>query len=100
MDATGRDIIRPHKIKEGFMSHSVFRQSALRLAVAMSLGAFASASLAQEQDAAPDDDVDEVVVTGTRVAARTRLDSVAPVDVLSAETLTREASTELAEALS
>ena len=31
--------------------------------------------------------VDEVVVTGTRVAARTRLDSLAPVDVLAQEAL-------------
>ncbi len=54
------------------------------------------------QDAAPDADdetFDEVVVTGTRVAERTRLESLAPVDVLSIESLTTQASTELGEAL-
>ena len=43
--------------------------------------------------------VDEVVVTGTRVAARTRLDSLAPVDVLSAGGADLQGTTELAEAL-
>ena len=82
---------------------TVFRKSALHIAVAGCLGVLASpASLAQEQDAGaqPDDNIDEVVVTGTRVAARTRLDSLAPVDVLSYESLTSQATTELAEALS
>ena len=44
--------------------------------------------------------VDEVIVTGTRTVGRTRLDSVAPVDVISGEVLTRQgAGTELAAAL-
>ncbi len=63
--------------------------------LALSQGALA-------QDAAPDaddDSVDEVVVTGTRVAERTRLESLAPVDVLSVESLSTQASTELGEAL-
>ncbi|MBC8024836.1 MAG: TonB-dependent receptor [Steroidobacteraceae bacterium] len=76
---------------------------ALSAAIAGTLGVFASAN-AFAQDAAPaaddEDSVDEVVVTGTRVAARTRLDTLAPVDVLSAETLGSTATTELAEALS
>lgn len=53
---------------------------------------------------APQDDatrIDEVVVTGTRTAGRTRLDTIAPVDVISGETLTRQGTgTELAAALS
>jgi iron complex outermembrane receptor protein len=82
---------------------TVFRKSAVYVAVAGCLGILASpASLAQEQQAGaqPDENIDEVVVTGTRVAARTRLDSLAPVDVLSAESLATQATTELAEALS
>jgi iron complex outermembrane receptor protein len=43
--------------------------------------------------------VDEVVVTGTRVTSRTRLESLAPVDVLSQEALTSQGTTELAQAL-
>src|SRR5688572_13357678 len=66
---------------------------------------FAFASAAQAQQATPppaQDDIveEEVVVTGTRVAARTRLDSVAPVDVLTEEALASQGSTELSEALS
>lgn len=67
---------------------------------------FAAPAHAQEVDpgAAADtaDSVDgsEIIVTGTRAAGRSRLDSPAPVDVLSGETLRRQGSTELAQALS
>ncbi len=77
--------------------------SSLSAAILFALG---SATQAQEATPAPppeDDDldsiVDEVVVTGTRVAARTRLESLAPVDVLTQEALTSQGTTELAEAL-
>ncbi|WP_421737709.1 TonB-dependent receptor plug domain-containing protein [Caulobacter sp.] len=43
--------------------------------------------------------VDEVVVTGTRVVGRSRLDTLAPVDVVTAKTLQQRGSTELATAL-
>ena len=45
------------------------------------------------------DEGDDIVVTGTRAAGRTRLDSAAPVDVLSAANLQRQGSTELGAAL-
>ena len=41
-----------------------------------------------------------VVVTGTRVSNRTVLDTVAPIDVISAETLKNSGSTEINQALS
>jgi iron complex outermembrane recepter protein len=80
---------------------SLFPRQSLRVAIAAAL--MSSPLLAQQQPAPADEaegDVDELVVTGTRVAARTRLDSLAPVDVLSQEALTTQATTELAEALS
>lgn len=43
---------------------------------------------------------EDIVVTGTRVAGRSRLDSVSPVDVLSGASLQRQGTTELATALS
>ena len=75
---------------------------------AASLFAIALAAPAQAQDVAPDAsdavtdgaDGNEIIVTGTRAAGRSRLDSLAPVDVLSGETLRRQGSTELAQALS
>jgi iron complex outermembrane recepter protein len=75
----------------------------LRAAIAATLGTCAAPlALAQDQAGSPppDDTIDEVVVTGTRVATRTRLDSLAPIDVLPAATLEKQGSTELAEALS
>ena len=58
---------------------------------------------AQAQTAPVDpgaDSLDDVVVTGTRTVGRTRLDTIAPVDVITAETLTRNGTgTETAAAL-
>ena len=62
-----------------------------------------SCPIAAMAQTAPQDDttrIDEVVVTGTRVAGRSRLETVAPVDVISGETLQRQGTgTELAAAL-
>lgn len=59
---------------------------------------FASgASVAQT---VPDESLTTVVVTGTRVANRTALDTVAPIDIISAETLKASGSTEMNQALS
>jgi iron complex outermembrane recepter protein len=47
-----------------------------------------------------DTSVEEVVVTGTRTAGRTRLESLAPVDVIGQEALSRVGVTEVNQALS
>ncbi|WP_293905157.1 TonB-dependent receptor [Phenylobacterium sp.] len=44
-------------------------------------------------------EVDEIVVTGSRTEGRTRLESLAPVDVISTDALARRGNTELAAAL-
>ena len=84
-----RDV--PELFKEGVTherSSPVCRALTLRAAIARILAAAlglaaARQLMAQDAPAAGDDEnIDEVVVTGTRVAARTRLDSLAPVDVL------------------
>ncbi|MCC2975942.1 TonB-dependent receptor [Sphingomonas sp. PL-96] len=49
--------------------------------------------------ATPADEGNEIIVTGTRAEGRTRLDSVSPVDVLSAASLQRQGTTELGAAL-
>ena len=60
----------------------------------------ATAAYGQEADKSAEEALSEIIVTGTRTTGRTRLDSVAPVDVLSAETLGQQGTTELAEAMS
>jgi iron complex outermembrane recepter protein len=69
-----------------------------------STSALMSAPHAFAQEAAPPAgeaaEVGEIIVTGTRTAGRSRLDSVAPVDVITGETLTRSGTgTETATAL-
>ncbi|MHC3126384.1 TonB-dependent receptor [Brevundimonas sp. GN22] len=72
-------------------------RSSLFAAASASVLLIAGAASAQEaQDATS---VDDIVVTGTRVANRSRLDTVAPVDVVTAETLEQRGSTELATQL-
>src|SRR5881394_1371120 len=60
----------------------------------------ATAVCAAEPAATAVSSVDEVVVTGTRTEGRTRLESLAPVDVISDTALTQQGSRELAQALS
>jgi iron complex outermembrane receptor protein len=73
----------------------------LGLALASTFGACLTPAWAQAPDTPQaGDDIDEVVVTGTRVATRTRYESLAPVDVLPSEALQSTGTTELAEALS
>ncbi|MNK08202.1 Colicin I receptor precursor [compost metagenome] len=43
--------------------------------------------------------IDDIVVTGSRVPSRSRLDTLAPVDVVTAETLSNRGTTEFAAAL-
>jgi iron complex outermembrane receptor protein len=59
----------------------------------------AGSAVAQEQPPAEDIDL-QVVVTGTRVANRSALDTSVPVDVVSSETLNNSGLTELSQALS
>ena len=67
--------------------------------VTVSLIALSAAQTAQAQESAPPPAQDDIIVTGTRAVGRTRLDSAAPVDVLSANSLQRQGTTELATAL-
>jgi iron complex outermembrane receptor protein len=61
---------------------------------------FAGAALpAQAQDTSAGASTSTVVVTGTRVANRTALDTASPVDIISADTLKTTGSTELNQAL-
>ncbi|MDL2354473.1 MAG: TonB-dependent receptor [Pseudomonadota bacterium] len=77
-------------------NHFVPKKQVLALAIA---SLFASgAVMAQSAPAA--NETTTVVVTGTRVANRTALDTSAPVDIISAETLKNSGSTEINQALS
>jgi iron complex outermembrane receptor protein len=68
--------------------------------LALSIAAlFAAPVLAQAQDTTSPGAA-TVVVTGTRVANRTALDTASPVDIISADTLKTTGSTELNQALS
>jgi outer membrane receptor protein involved in Fe transport len=67
------------------------------LVVAMGASAFAVPAFAQNVTSAQNAEV--VVVTGTRVAARSALDTASPVDVINANDLSKLGVTEVSQAL-
>lgn len=72
------------------------------LSVAVSAIALLSAGAASAQTSAQPDEpaaVEDIVVTGTRTPNRSRLDTLAPVDVVTSETLQNRGTTEFAAAL-
>ncbi|AQR63509.1 TonB-dependent receptor [Brevundimonas sp. LM2] len=78
--------------------------TANRAALAAAVSALALSTGAAHAQTSPatanqDDRLEEIVVTGTRVQPRSRLDTLAPVDVVSAETLRNRGTTEFAAAL-
>jgi iron complex outermembrane receptor protein len=80
---------------------TAFRAASPALLATVSAVALLSAAPAFAQDAAVDEaaTVDEIVVTGTRVPNRSRLDTLAPVDVVTAQSLQNRGTTEFATAL-
>jgi iron complex outermembrane receptor protein len=69
-------------------------------AVTASVLAIVSASSAFAQQVAENGNVEAVVVTGSRAAPRAQLDTVVPVDVISAAQIEHTGTTDLAQALS
>jgi iron complex outermembrane receptor protein len=68
--------------------------------LALTIASLFASGAAMAQTASAGLDTATVVVTGTRVANRTALDTTAPVDIISAETLKNSGTTELNQALS
>jgi iron complex outermembrane receptor protein len=85
------------------MSRPTNRSSRIALFAAASTSVLliAGAVSAQTTPKTPEDaqDLEEVVVTGTRVPNRSRLDTLVPVDVVTSEALQNRGSTELATQL-
>jgi len=91
---TGRSDPSP---KDEVMTRSRRARLTLAVSAAALSSVFAAPVLAQQASGATE--VEEIVITGTRVANRSRLDTLAPVDVVTAETLQNRGTTELAAAL-
>ncbi|MGZ8290748.1 MAG: TonB-dependent receptor plug domain-containing protein [Telluria sp.] len=68
--------------------------------LALAIASLFAGGAAHAQVATADDNAATVIVTGTRVANRTALDTAAPVDIISAETLKNSGTTEMNQALS
>ncbi|HMO42885.1 MAG TPA: TonB-dependent receptor, partial [Phenylobacterium sp.] len=73
------------------------RYTTLLLAAASAVALTSTAAVAQTAPGASE--VEELVVTGTRTTGRSRLDTLAPVDVVTTQALQQRGTTELATAL-
>jgi len=69
------------------------------LFAAVSVAGLLSGAAAVAAEATASASVEELVVTGSRAEARSKLETLAPVDVVSANQITRGGTTELAQAL-
>ena len=76
-----------------------FRSALFAAAAAVAFSAVSVPALAQEQEDESSRTLDTVVTVGTRVANRSALDTAAPVDVVSAETIQNIGVGELNQAL-
>ena len=74
------------------------------IALAITLALFTPLTMAQQSDTSENDEkvekIEQIIVTGTRVAGRSVSDTAVPIDIISAESLTRAGSTELNQVLS
>jgi iron complex outermembrane receptor protein len=84
------------------MSIAAPRKQILAVSIAslFATGAFVAPAQAQTEAPAAQESAGTVVVTGTRVSNRTVLDTAAPVDVISAESLKNSGVPEITQALS
>lgn len=76
-----------------------FKSALFAAAAAVAFSAVSAPALAQEQEDESSRTLDTVVTVGTRVANRSALDTAAPVDVVSAETIQNIGVGELNQAL-
>jgi iron complex outermembrane receptor protein len=79
------------------MKNRILLFSAVSAASLIATGAFAQSKPATSATSAAN--VEELVVTGSRAEPKSRLETIAPVDVVTAQTLQQRGSTELAAAL-
>ncbi len=78
-----------------------FKPAALTLALATALNApYAWAQQAADSNASEEQKIEQIVVTGTRVAGRSVSDTAVPIDIVGADALERAGNTELNQALS
>lgn len=78
-----------------------FKPAALTLALATAFGApYAWAQQAADSEASEEQKIEQIVVTGTRVAGRSVSDTAVPIDIVGADALERAGNTELNQALS
>jgi len=81
------------------MNKNHARTAGYASAVSLALAGFALTPLAAAAADGADDVIEEVVVTGTRRAARSAADTTAPVDVITGEDFRRNAATDVQDLL-
>ncbi|WP_394392101.1 TonB-dependent receptor plug domain-containing protein [Shewanella woodyi] len=76
----------------------IFRANSLTFAIGIALGS-TSVAVQAADEASAEQEVETISILGTRVSNRTATESAVPVDIISAESLTRGGFTELGQSL-
>ena len=76
-----------------------FRTTSLALSVSLALSSYNVAAAAEQSVSAEDENIEKISVLGSRVSTRTITDSAVPVDIITADDLTKSGFTELGQSL-
>lgn len=86
-------IIGKHEMTKTFSNH------ALALSISLALSSYSFNAAAEALESAEADNVEKISILGSRVSTRTNTDSAVPVDIITADDLTRSGFTELGQSL-
>ena len=76
-----------------------FRNHTLALGISLALSSYSFIAAAEQSASAEIDNVEKISILGTRVSTRTITDSAVPVDIITADDLSRSGFTELGQSL-
>jgi len=76
-----------------------FRNHTLALSISLALSSYSVIAAAEKPESAEVDNVEKISILGSRVSTRTITDSAVPVDIITADDLTRSGFTELGQSL-
>jgi len=76
-----------------------FNNHALALGISLALSSYSAIATAETSESVEKDNLEKISILGSRVSTRTITDSAVPVDIITADDLTRSGFTELGQSL-
>lgn len=80
-------------------NNTIFRKNAISLAIAIPLAVSIPTTAMSQQEEAAEENLEQIIVTGTRLSDRSAADSPVPVDVISGDEFRQNSSTDVQDML-